>query len=205
MDQIKKLFNSQKLVFGDKNAKVLFTEFSDPSCPYCHIAAGKNPELSQQANFQYKDQGGTYVPPVTEMRNLVDQGKAGYALVYFPGHGNGQLGQEALYCAQEKGKFWDVHDLLMTNDGYNLLNNDVKNDKANSQKLVDFLANAVDPVFLKDCIDSEKYKAQLSKDTTLAQSFGVQGTPGFFVNSTAFNGAYSFTDMESAVKTALGE
>jgi protein-disulfide isomerase len=43
MDQVKGLFaDENNLVFGDPNSKVLFVEFSDPSCPYCHIAAGTN-------------------------------------------------------------------------------------------------------------------------------------------------------------------
>jgi protein-disulfide isomerase len=204
-DQVNKVFDSQKLVFGDKNSKLKFVEFSDPSCPYCQIAGGKNPELAQQANFQYKDQGGTYDPPLTEIKNLVDQGKAAFAMVYFPGHGNGEIGQQALYCANDQGKFWEAQDTLMTNDGYNLLNNDVKNDKANDQKIVDFLANVVDPTALKNCLDSEKYKSQLTKDISLAQAFGVQGTPHFLVNTTAYNGAYSFTDMQATVNSALGQ
>lgn len=205
MDQVKKLFDSQKLAFGDKNSKVLFVEFSDPSCPYCHIAGGQNPELAQQANFAYKDQGGSYVPPVTEMRKLVDAGKAGYVQIYTNGHGNGEVGAQALYCAQEKGAFWAAHDLLMSNAGYNLLNNEVKNDKANDQKVADFLASVVDPSFMKDCLDSEKYRPQLTKDQTTAGEFGVNGTPHFLINTVAYRGAYSYTDMQSTVNSALGQ
>jgi hypothetical protein len=76
-DQVKALFTDKNLAFGDKNSKVLFVEFSDPSCPYCGIAAGKNPNLNKQAGAQFlmaKD-GGTYVPPVPEIKKLVDAGK----------------------------------------------------------------------------------------------------------------------------------
>jgi protein-disulfide isomerase len=205
MDQVKGLFNSQKLVFGDKNSKLLFVEFSDPSCPFCHVAGGKNPEVAKQTNLTYKDDGGTYVPPITEIRKLVDAGQAGYVQVYTNGHGNGEVGAQALYCANEKGAFWQAHDLLMSNDGYSLLNNDVQNNIANDQKVVDFLANIVDPSFMKDCLDSQKYKDQLSKDQATANQFGVTGTPHFLVNTTAYRGAYSYTDMESTVKAALGQ
>lgn len=203
MDQVRKLVSSQKLTFGDKNSKLTFVEFSDPSCPYCHVAGGKNPELANQANFKYKDQGGTYIPPVAEMKKLLDAGKASFTMVYTNGHGNGIIGAQALYCANEKGKFWEAHDLLLSNNGYNLLNNDVKNDKANDQKIVDFLADAVDPTFMKDCLDTEKYKDQLTKDESEARTFGVSGTPHFLVNNTPYKGAYSYSDMESTVKTAL--
>jgi hypothetical protein len=77
-DQIKSYFSKDYIHFGDAKRKVLFVEFSDPSCPYCHIAAGENPELNAQAGDQFKtvDQGGTYKPPVKEMRKLVEEGKA---------------------------------------------------------------------------------------------------------------------------------
>jgi hypothetical protein len=90
LDQVKALFTSKNLVFGNKNSKVLFVEFSDPSCPYCQIAAGKNPSLNKQAGNQFLmvQDGGTYLPPVPEMKKLVDAGKAGYVWLYANGfHG----------------------------------------------------------------------------------------------------------------------
>lgn len=200
-DQIKALFTDKNLVFGDKNSKNLIVEIADPSCPYCHIAGGENPELNQQAGSQFTlvSDGGTYVAPVPEMKKLVDSGKAAFVYIYFPGHGNGEMGAKALYCANEKGKFWDVNSKLMSNDGYNLLNNDVKNDKTKSQTLADFLSGAIDSSFMKSCLDSGKYDAKLQEDITTAQSLGAQATPDFFINTTQFTGAYSWKDMESAV------
>ncbi|MBI3576738.1 DsbA family protein [Candidatus Gottesmanbacteria bacterium] len=204
-DQIKDAFAKSLVKFGDANKKLVFIEVADPSCPYCHIAAGHNSELNKQVGDRFKlvADGGTYVAPVPEMKKLVDSGKAAFAWLYTPGHGNGEMGTKALFCAFEKGKFWEVHDKLMTNDGYNLLNNVVKNDKTKSQELVDFLASAYNPSDLKQCIDSGKYDNRLSEDISIASGLGVQGTPGFFVNTTRFAGAYSWKDMESAVKAAL--
>ncbi len=205
-DQIKKLFDKPNaLKFGNENSKLLLVEVADPSCPYCSIAAGHNSELNNQAgaNFKLVKDGGTYVAPVIEMKKLVDSGKAAYIYIYTPGHGNGEMGTKALYCANEKGKFWPVHDLLMSSEGYDLLNNDVKNDKAKSQTLATFLKSAVDSNFMKSCLDSDKYAQTLTDDIAIASSLGVQGTPGFFVNTTNFAGAYSFKDMEAAVNSAL--
>ena len=207
LDKIKELFNNQDLIsFGGDGKKVLFVEVADPSCPYCHVAAGRNPELASQMgeNFKPVSDGGTYVPPVIEMKKLVDEGKASFVYLYTPGHGNGEMGTKALYCAHEEDKFWEAHDILMTNAGYTLLNDVVKNDKAQSGKLADFLGAAVDSAKLKSCLESGKYDDQLAKDITIAQSLGVSGTPGFFVNATNFAGAYSFKDMESVVNDALG-
>ena len=202
--QIKDLFKKDLIKFGKEDAKLIFVEASDPSCPYCHVAGGLNGSLNKQVGSQFtlvKD-GGTYVAPVPEMKKLVEEGKASFVWMYFNGHGNGEMGTKALYCAYEKGKFWEVHDLLMTSAGYDLLNNTVKNDKAQSGKLADFLKSANVPD-LKACIDSGKYDDRLASDMTLASGLGVSGTPGFFVNDTNFAGAYSYKDMESVVTSAL--
>lgn len=203
LDQIKSLFVDGNLVFGNKDSKLLFVEFTDPSCPYCHIAAGKNPELNKSAGFTLVADGGTYVAPVTEMKKLVDEGKAAMVIIYTNGHGNGRLGAQAMYCANEKGKFWEVHDLLMTNAGYNLINNEVKNDKANSGKLASFLASVIDSNFMNDCLSSAKYEAKITSDDSSAATYGVNGTPGFFINDRNFAGAYSWNDMKGVAEQYL--
>ncbi len=205
-DMIKGLFDDKNITMGKSDAKLTFVEFSDPSCPYCHIAAGKNPSLNAQAGDRFKlvSDGGSYLAPVPEMKKLVDQGKASFVWVYSPGHGNGELATQALYCAQEKGKFWPVHDKLMSKEGYDLLNETVKNDKANSGKLAEFLKDAIKQSDMQKCLESGKYADRIATDTQTATKFGVAGTPGFFVNTQMYAGAYSFTDMKSAVDAALG-
>jgi protein-disulfide isomerase len=138
------------------------------------------------------------------MKKLVDQGKAAFALIYSPGHGNGEMGMKALYCGFELGKFWEVDSLIMSNAGYNLMNNTIKNDKTQSGALANFLGSVVDSVKMKICLDSGRYDSNLSSEPSLASGIGVNGTPGFFVNATKFAGAYGFDAMQSAVNTALG-
>ncbi len=206
MDTIKGLFGKGLITFGDANKKVVFVAVEDPSCPYCHIAAGDDPELNKQSGSQFllTSQGGTYVAPIKEMRKLIDNGTAGFVYIYTPGHGNGEMGQKALYCANEKGKFWEAHDLLYSNAGYNLQNTQVLNDKTKSGIVADFLKSIIPAADMKACLDSGKYDSRLTSDTSIATSLAVSGTPGFFVNTTRFAGAYSYTDMQSAVKAALG-
>src|SRR4030042_4295187 len=99
IEQIKDLFKKDVIKFGDANKKVLLVQISDPSCPYCQIAAGKNPELNAQAGDRFKlvSVGGPYLSPVPEMKKLVDGGKASYVYIYQNGHGNGEMAQKALY------------------------------------------------------------------------------------------------------------
>lgn len=204
--QIKDVFNKSQIKFGDTNKKLIAIEVADPSCPFCHIAAGKNPELNKQvgSRFTLVSDGGSYVAPVPELEKLVKEGKAAFAWIYTSGHGNGEMGTKAMYCANEQGKFWEVHDLLMSSKGYDLLNNTVKNDKTKSGDLADFLQPVFNSGVMKQCLDSGKYDNRLKEDSALASSINISGTPGFYLNTTSFAGAYNYTDMESAVKSALG-
>jgi protein-disulfide isomerase len=205
IDTIKGLFSKDVLKFGDTNRKVLFVEIADPSCPYCAAADGKNRTIykSLGEKFKLNIDGGQYIAPAVEMKKLVDAGKASYVYIYYPGHSNGELGMKALYCSQEKGKFWEARDLIMNDEGYTLMNTTVKNDKAQSGVVADFLKGAVDADFMKSCLESGKYDSRLVSDQTLAIELGVQGTPGFFINEKMFPGAYSWNDMKSVVETAL--
>lgn len=203
--QVKDAFNKAQIKFGDTNKKLVVVEIADPSCPFCQIAAGKNGALNKQVGdrFTLVADGGSYVAPVPEIKKLLDSGQASFAWIYFPGHGNGEMGTKALYCANEQGKFWEVHDLLMSAKGYDLLNNTVKNDKSKSGDVADFLQSVFDSAAMKSCLDSGKFDNRLKADMALVQPLGIQGTPGFFLNATPFSGAYSYKDMESVVKTAL--
>ncbi len=205
LDTIKGLFGKDLIKFGDASRKALFVEMADPSCPYCHAADGQNHAMykSLGATFQLVADGGKYVSPVVEMKKLVDAGQASYVYIYYPGHGNGEMGMKALYCANEKGKFWDAHNFLMGDSGYTLMNTTVQNDKTKSQAVANFLKSVVDPSFMKTCLDSGKYDARLASDQALATSLSIQGTPDFYVNASNFPGAYSYTDMKSAVDAFL--
>jgi len=204
-EQLAGLFDGKNITFGKKDSKLVFVEFSDPSCPFCHVAAGKNASLNKQMGQQFilKADGGTYVAPVPEMKKLVDDGKAAMVWVYANGHGNGELGTEALYCANEKGKFWEAHDLLMNSEGYEVLNTTIKNDRTQAAKMADFLKKAVDAKFMETCLKDGKYKERLVTDMDTATKFGFSGTPSFFVNTQNFAGAYSYTEMESLVKESI--
>lgn len=198
MDQIKGLFSKNVIKIGDENRKLLVVEVADPSCPWCHVAGGKDKELYSQMGVD-----ASYVAPVPELKKLVDEGKASYVYIYYPGHGNGEMGMKAMYCANEKGKFWEAHDLIMSNAGYNLLNTTVKNDKTQSGKIADFLKDVVDTKEMKSCLDSGKYDSVLAEDTKLGSELGVTGTPSFFLNTTNFPGAVPFDQMKSAIDAAL--
>ena len=205
--QIKGLFEGKgNIVLGDKNAKLTIAEFSDPSCPYCHIAGGLNPELNNQVGSQFKmvKDGGSYQPVGPEIRKLVEDGKAKLVWMYTPGHGNGEMGTKALYCANEKGKFWGVNDLLMSSKGYDILNNTIKNDVKNAQALAEFLAPAFNPKDMQKCLESGKYNNRVVDDPKTISAIGRFGTPTFVFGTDIFEGAQSYADgIKTVVDAAL--
>lgn len=204
-DQIKQIKDGDFLKFGNKDSKLTIIEFSDPSCPFCHAAAGKNGALNKQIDQQQGTKltlvadGGTYVAPVVEIKKLVDENKAEFIWIYANGHGNGRVATQGLYCAQEKGKFWEVHDLYMSSEGYSLINNTVQNDITKAGDLANFTASVIDPTFMKSCLESGKYTARVTSDQALADSFGYSGTPEFYLNTVSFGGAVNYTTMKPTV------
>ncbi len=201
LEQVKAKFDGKHITFGDKNAKLVITEVSDPSCPYCHIAGGKHPELNNQVGAQFKlsTEGGSYVAPVPEIKKLVDSGKASFLWVYAPGHGSGEVGTQALYCAHEQGKFWEAHDILMSKLGYDLLNETVKNDLTKSSQVTAVLKDVLDSKKLQSCLDSKKYAGQPADDTAFVQSLGFGATPTFFINDQVIEGASAWDSFKGIV------
>ncbi|MCU0660275.1 MAG: thioredoxin domain-containing protein [Candidatus Pacebacteria bacterium] len=200
---VKDAFAKSTIRFGNPDAKLTVIEIADPSCPYCQVAGGKNSELNKMAGprFTLVADGGTYVAPVPEFKNLLDKGEIAFAYVYYPGHGTGEVAMKALYCAHEQGKFWEAHDRIMSNTGFTLIES-VKNDTARSGEFVEFLSGAVDTTLLKTCLAGGSYDGQLAIDKEIAVSLNAQGTPGFYLNETLYAGAYNYTDMEKTIRSA---
>jgi protein-disulfide isomerase len=198
-------FDGKHITFGDPTAKLVITEVSDPSCPYCHVAGGLDPELDAQMGSQFKPvkDGGTYQPAVPEIKKLVDAGKASFLWIYAPGHGNGEVGTQTLYCAYEQGKFWEAHDILMSQTGYDLLNNTVKNDLSKSKMVTAALAKVLDGSKLQSCLDSKKYAGQPADDATFVQSLGFGATPTFFLNDKVVEGAASWDQAFKSIVDPL--
>lgn len=199
VEVLKEKFESgDYITYGDKDAKILITEVSDPSCPFCHIAAGLHPELNNTSpQFTMVADGGSYVPPVPEIKKLVDEGKAAFMFLYSNGHGNGELSTQLLYCAHDQGKFWEVHDKLMTKAGYDLINDVVRNDATKVGELISLIGSAADGGKLTSCVESKKYAERPAEDMAFVSSLtGGSGTPTFFVNEKIVEGAQSFSAFE---------
>jgi len=110
-----------------------------------------------------------------------------------PFHNNATPAAIAAVAAAEQGKFWEMHDKLF----------------ANQQALgaADFEKYAqeigLDMAKFKAALDSAKTKAVVEADKKMGETFGVGGTPAFFINGHAFSGAYPLESFKTAIDEEL--
>jgi len=113
-------------------------------------------------------------------------------------HPQAMIAAEASRCALEQGKFWEYHDQLFNGS------------KLEKDDLIGYARDLkLDDKQFESCLTSEKYKADIEKDTQDGRKAGVSGTPGFFINGVEISGAKpkeEFTrliDDELARKSSL--
>jgi protein-disulfide isomerase len=93
-------------------------------------------------------------------------------------HSQAMIAAEASRCALEQGKFWEYHDQLFTSS------------KLEKDDLLGYARDLkLDNKQFESCLTSEKYKADIEKDTQDGRKAGVSGTPGFFINGVEISGA----------------
>lgn len=176
---------------GSANAPVTIVTFSDPSCPFCGAAFGGNEEVMNYLRSRDK----AWEPSIPNiMKDYVAAGKVRLVYKYFPGHGSGESAMRTLLCANEQGKFWELHSLIEKNQA----------DVEDATKIAGYAKSVgVDATKLNSCLASKKYDAKIQSDTAEGAASGVEGTPAFFVNDTYISGAVSYQTMKSAISAAM--
>jgi len=151
-------------VKGNPDATITIVEFSDFQCPFCQ-------------RFHQ-----TTLPLILE--NYVDTGKVKFVYRDYPIqnlHPNGAISTAlAAECADEQGKFWQYHDkLFQTQKNWErLASADVVNE------LKTFAADLeLDTNQFNDCLNSGKYIDEVNNDLQDGASYGITGTPGFFIGN----------------------
>jgi protein-disulfide isomerase len=158
---------------GPATAPVTIVEFSDFQCPFCTRV---NPTLKQVG-----DKYGEKVRVV--FRN--------FPLLQI--HPQAAKAAEAASCAADQGKFWEMHDKLF----------------ANQQKLAveDLKAHATELGLKADefnqCLDSGKKEADWKHDMNEGTSYGLSGTPAFFINGRLISGAQPLEAFSAIIDEEL--
>ena len=109
-----------------------------------------------------------------------------------PSHTGAQEGAEAAECADDQGKFWEYQDLIWANRAV-----DLNSLKGYATQL------GLDTATFNDCLDSGKQASEVQKDYQDGQSYGVTGTPTFFINGQLLKGAKPFETFQAMIDAAL--
>ncbi len=157
---------------GPVGSPVTIIEFSDFQCPFCGRV---NPSIAQ-AKEAYGD----------KLRIVFRQ---------FPLniHPMAPKAAEAALCANEQGKFWEMHDAMFS-DQQKLTVPDLK---ASAAKI------GVDATKFDACLDGGKMAEIVARDMADGQKAGVTGTPALFVNGRFINGAVPYEELSKVINDEL--
>lgn len=175
---------------GAADAPITITEYSDFQCPYCRKFMEDTEEMlvetyvkTGQVRFVYRSFG------------------------IFIGPESGQAA-EAAYCAGDQGKFWDMHDIIFTNQtGENV--------GAYTNKRLEAFAGSIglDMGAYNSCMSSNKYTDRVNQDGEDGLAAGLQATPSFVLSyvvngetkTKVIQGAESFGTFQAEIEAALAE
>jgi protein-disulfide isomerase len=163
-------------VLGNPNAPVTIVEFSDYQCPFCgRFWSDTLPDIK---------------------KNYIETGKVKLVYRDFPLesiHPMAMPAAIALECVREKGKdeaYWKMHDKVFANQGTLSVDNLKKWAKELGYDI-------------GTCLDSEKFKSEVQNDLQQGSSYGVRGTPAFFINGNLISGAQPYSVFEQAIEAEL--
>jgi len=167
-------------VLGDPNAPVLVVEWSDYQCPFCKRLYD---DVEKKIIEQY-----------------VDQGKVAFAYRDFAFLGSeSNTASNAARCANEQGKFWEYHDVLWDQHPGSGHGDHLTPDKLKATAL----SLGLNAAQFNECVDSNKYAADVLADTNAGRAAGVTGTPSTFINGRVVNGAQPFSAFQQIIDDEL--
>ena len=108
-------------------------------------------------------------------------------------HQQAQGAAEAAQCAHSQGKFWEYHDKLF------------ENQKALAPDALKQYASdlGLDQERFDGCLDSGEFRTDVQNDLKEGSSYGVTGTPAFFVNGRFLNGAQPYEAFAQIIDDEL--
>lgn len=170
---------------GDSSAPVLLIEFGDFQCPNCGRFARETAPLIEES--------------------YVNSGKVGMAFKHFTVIGpDSKTAAMASQCANDQGKFWEFHDELYQNQGYE------NSGWANADSLKKVASKiGLDRQSFDSCLDSKKYQSLVENDLSLAKQMKFGGTPSFLIVKNdgsppqALTGAYPFATFQKILDEKL--
>ena len=162
----------ERMCTGSKEAKVTVVEFSDFECPHC---AAARPILEKFAHANAATLRFCFSP------------------FPLPNHPNSGPAAQAALFARDRGKFWEMHDLLF------------ENQSRLNPELIKSLAGKIglSAAELQRAFDSSTYAAQLSDWKESGNRAGVDATPTLYVNGRKFGLALTPEALQRTVEDEM--
>ncbi len=168
----KKVVEAKGPAKGPEGAKVTIVEFSDFQCPFCSRAIGTVDQVMEQY-----------------------AGKVRLVFRQFPldFHDKAPKAAQAALCANEQGKFWEMHDAMF------------KDQQKLEPEMLKTTATTLglDAAKFSECLESGRMKKAVDEDIEAGKKVGVNGTPAFFINGTMLSGAQPIEAFKEAIDAEL--
>lgn len=100
-------------------------------------------------------------------------------------------------CAHDQGKFWPYHDRLFASASPFAFSE--SNLKRYAQEL------ALDTARFGACLDAERLREKVERETMVGRAIGMTGTPGFLMNGGRLIGAQPYEVFEEIIEGILKE
>ncbi len=174
IEQIRKEIETKSdPTLGIPDAKVTVVEFGDFQCPYTRqmypIMKKIQSEYEDRVLFIWRD------------------------LPLYDIHPDAIRAAMAGECAREQGKFWEMHDLMFTNQ-----------ENLSRSSLIQYAQKInINIKKFKQCLDSDKYRNEVMDDFQTAINHGAEGTPTFFINGEKFSGVIPYELLKSIIDNKL--
>jgi protein-disulfide isomerase len=171
-------------LLGKADAPVQVLEFADFECPQCGVF-------------------GTVTEPDVRER-LVNSGQISYRFFDFPldMHRNTVFAHNAAACAEEQGKFWEMHDALFAHQ-------DQWNGEATGSPKGSFVGYAkqigLDGAKFEACYDAQKFGPQIEANKQEAIRRGIGQTPTFVIGKRMIPGNIPYDTFKAYVDSARAE
>jgi protein-disulfide isomerase len=160
---------------GPADALVTIVEFSDFECPFCKTVVPTLEQITQKYGKEVRLVFRQF--PLTSI------------------HPNAQKAAEAALCANEQGKFWEMHDAMF------------KDQKALAVPALKTTAGGlgIDQAKFDQCLDSGRLAQRVKEDERAGALVGVSGTPALFINGRSFSGAQPFDVLSGVIEEELAK
>ncbi|MGZ4133627.1 MAG: DsbA family protein [Tumebacillaceae bacterium] len=161
---------------GNQNAKITLVEFTDFECDFCKASQPTIHAVLQKYDGKIKHVVRNY--PISSLHS---------------GAVNAAMGS---LCANDQNKYWEFFDQLFEkSNGGGSLTNTVLKETAN--------ALGMNQDTFSTCLDSKKYIDRIQKDYEDGSSYGITGTPTFFINGHILTGNQSIEEFSKIIDEEL--